>query len=479
MSERPNLLYLHSDQHNPFVMGCAGDAIVETPNLDRLAARGVLCTEVYCPSPVCVASRMSMLCGRYPHEIEVWANSHVLDSAVPTQAHAMGAASYRPALAGRMHSIGPDQLHGYVERPIGDHSSQVPGSGNAPGSLRSSVERSGRGQSGYQVHDEDTAAVAVDWLNRYGVRRRAGQEIAPFSLSVGFMLPHSPYLARPADLERYRDRVTPPAVRLPIDDGLHPFDRWWREHAGLADVPEVWTMRARAAYWALTACLDTLIGQVLEALEANGLANNTLIVYSSDHGDMVGERELWMKRCFYEPSAKVPTIVSWPGVLPEGGRCERVLSSLDLNATMLAALQAPALPGSHGRDALALLRGEAVDWEDVALSEYALQEGFVQRMARQGEWKLIYHHNQPPQLFDVRQDPQELHDRAGDPDCRDLVEALTARIFADGWDPERITRRLREKRQDNDILRASLAQCPPAEPHRWNMEPGWTFSEDD
>ena len=112
MSSRPNLLYIHSDQHSPSVLGCYGDPLVETPNLDALAARGVRCGSVYCPSPVCVSSRMAMLSGRYPHEIGVWTNHDMLDSGVPTLAHSMGAGGYRPVLIGRMHSRGPDQLHG-------------------------------------------------------------------------------------------------------------------------------------------------------------------------------------------------------------------------------------------------------------------------------------------------------------------------------------------------------------------------------
>ena len=113
---RPNLLYIHSDQHNPYVTGCYGDSLVETPHLDALAARGVVLDNTYCPSPICVPSRMSMLSGRYPSDNQVWTNSHMLDSATPTFAHAMGAGGYRPALIGRMHSVGPDQLHGYAER---------------------------------------------------------------------------------------------------------------------------------------------------------------------------------------------------------------------------------------------------------------------------------------------------------------------------------------------------------------------------
>ena len=123
----PNILFIQSDQHNPAVMGCYGDPVVETPNLDRLAARGARLTSTYCPSPICVPSRMSLITGRFPHENEVWTNDQSLDSAIPTYAHALGAAGYRPVQIGRMHFNGPDQLHGFAERHVGDHSPNWPG----------------------------------------------------------------------------------------------------------------------------------------------------------------------------------------------------------------------------------------------------------------------------------------------------------------------------------------------------------------
>ena len=208
----PNLLYIHSDQHDPYVTGCYGDKVVQTPHLDSLAANGVVFENCYCPSPICVPSRMSMLSGRYPFENEVWTNGHILDSSIPTFAHAMGAGGYDPVLVGRMHSNGPDQLHGYAQRLVGDHGPNHPGGGGVnhgmlsgtAGPARVSLTKSGIGQSAYQVHDEDVTAATVAYLDRLGVKKRAGQPSEPFSLTVGFMLPHQPFVARRADYEPLR-----------------------------------------------------------------------------------------------------------------------------------------------------------------------------------------------------------------------------------------------------------------------------------
>ena len=180
-----------------------------------------------------------MLSGRYPCDNQVWTNSHILDSGIPTFAHAMGAGGYRPVLTGRMHSVGPDQLHGYSERLVGDHGPNQPGgkgvdhgqlSGTA-GPGRVSLRLSGHGQSAYQVHDEDVTAATIDYLNRLGVAKRAGQAAEPFSLSVGFMLPHQPFVARLQDYRYYYENITPPQTPEPFGDHLHPHIKRWRKPA--------------------------------------------------------------------------------------------------------------------------------------------------------------------------------------------------------------------------------------------------------
>lgn len=267
---RPNLLYIHSDQHSPHVTGCYGNSLVETPNLDGLAQNGVVFENAYCCSPICVPSRMSMLSGRHPFQNEVWSNEQGLDSRIPTIAHAMGAAGYRPELVGRMHAVGPDQLHGYAARFVGDHGANHPGNGGpdrgilegTAGPQAVSLERSGPGQSGYQVHDEDVTAVTIARLNRLGVLNRAGLLKDPFSLSVGLMLPHPPYVAREEDYARYADGISMPRKSAPPAGKEHPFLHWWRQSTGIGELKEEEARRSRAAYAALVYRTDAMIGEI-------------------------------------------------------------------------------------------------------------------------------------------------------------------------------------------------------------------------
>ena len=490
---RPNLLYIHTDQHNPYVTGCYGDRLVQTPNLDRLAAGGALFTNTYCNSPICVPSRMAMLTGRHPYQNEVWTNSHSLDSSIPTLAHAMGAAGYQPLLVGRMHAVGPDQLHGYAARLVGDHSGNYIG-GRGPdrgvldgtaGPDRISLTKSGAGQSAYQVHDEEVTAATVDYLNWLGVKQRAVGQIDPFSISVGLMLPHPPYVARGEDYRVYADRMTMPQRPQAHEQVTHPFLRAWREHTGIVAVSDEEILRSRAAYWALVHRVDIMVGQILDALAANGFADNTLVVYTSDHGDMQGEHGLWWKHVFYEESVKVPLIVAWPGVIAPGQRSERVISALDVNATMLDALGAPPLPNSPGRSFLGLISPVRAtpSWDDLAFSEYCadeyvprkIDEGKTyQRMVRQDEWKLIYYHGMAPQLFNLAEDGGEMVDRAQDPSCQAIRHELTDLVLAE-WNPELIAATMAAKRKDNAVLRAWARNTNPPDQHRWELRPEMNY----
>ncbi len=483
MADRPDILFLFSDQHAQRVAGPYGDTLAETPTLDRLAAEGVTFDNCHTPSPICGPARMAMLTVRYPHRTGVLTNNDILPSDMPTYAHALGAAGYRTVSAGRLHALGPDQLHGFDTRDVGDHSPAWPGVGRhdmgvlrrTHGPNRVSLERAGRGNSAYQDLDEAVLEAALARIDRLAQERAAGDD-RPFFLQVGFMLPHPPYVARPEDYDCFAGRVPPP--RLPPPEAPHPWLDWWRGNRGLGDVSAAEADRARTAYYALVRRLDRWIGRILERLEDTGLASNLLTAYASDHGDHLGERGLWWKHTMHDESLKVPLILRWPGVLKPGTRRAANVDLLDLAAAFVEAAGAPPLPNADGRSLLPLARDPAAEWEDRVFSEYCVDEGepysggraAQQRMVRHGRWKYVHYEGMPPQLFDMQADPDELHDCAGDP-ALSGVEAPLREAALDSWNPQSIARRMSARASEKALLRAWAEASNPPDPLRWHFDP--------
>jgi choline-sulfatase len=480
-----NLLLVMSDQHAQRIAGCYGDASGVTPNLDRLAAEGVTFDNAYCNAPICLPARMSALTGRHPFRQTCWTNTDYLASDIPTMAHALGAAGYAPVLVGRMHALGPDQLHGYVRREIGDHSSNWIGiPRNDMGSLhlandpfRRSIEASGIGRSAYEVKDEDVTAAAVAQLDTYGAARRAG-DARPFALTVGYMLPHPPYVCRADDYRRFEGRTPPPSIPRPAPEKEHPWHAWWRENRGIADVAAEAATRARTAYYGLTWRMDAMLGEILAALDRNGLSDDTLVVYTSDHGDHVGDRGLWWKHTFFDESLKVPLVMRWPGRLPAGERRAHAVSLIDLGPTMLEALEAPALPNADGRSFLAAVRDASAPWRDEVFAEYctdptpAWTGGMAvrQRMIRTARWKLCWYGGYRPQLFDLDADPMEQDDLGESPAHAAVRDGLMARLLAE-WDPDEIDRIMRAREADKALIGAWGRATSPPETLRWEIRP--------
>ena len=362
-----------------------------------------------------------------------------------------------------MHAIGPDQLHGYAHRQVGDHSPNFPGADRQPmGALegandpfRTSVEKSGAGMSAYQAKDEDVTEAAVNWLHGTGTRKVSNGE--PFCLSVGLMLPHPPYVADQEAFDHYDGKVPEPA--LGRDDLPGAFHEWWRKARDIEDVSAEETSRARTAYWALVHRMDEMIGRVLDALDAIGAMDDTLIVYASDHGDHLGERGLWWKHTFFDESAKVPLIMRLPGVLPAGETRDQVVSLIDLSQTMLEAIGAQQLPNADGASFWDVAADAAAAWKDEVFCEYCTDavpswtsgRAVQQRMIRSGPWRLLVFDSDPPLLFDLESDPEERFDRSTDPCCAKIFEALMERLLQN-WDPHEIAGQMQERRAEKDIL---------------------------
>lgn len=480
MTRRPDILLLYSDQHAARIAGFAGDTVVRTPNLDALAAGGTRFTNAYCPSPICLPSRMSLLTGRAPGRQQCWTNRDILPSGIPTFAHSLGAAGYRTWLSGRMHSIGPDQLRGYMRREVGDHSPNwLGGQAHDLGPLnrandpwRESLTASGAGNSAYETYDNAVTEAAVAMLREAGERRRGGDS-TPLALTVGWILPHAPYVCAPALFDAYAGSVPPPA--LPPPDPEHPHYRWWREDRGIATSTPEEVDRARTAYYGLVETVDNQVGRVLAALEAAGLAETTIVVYLSDHGEHLGERGLWWKSTLYDDSAKVPLVVRGPGVAA-GSTRDAVVNLTDLTATLLDLAGAPRLPGADGRSFSGLLRNRDLPWINRTFCEY-VNDGVppwsggrevIQRMIRDGRYKYIYHHGHPGQLFDLIDDPQETQDLVTDPAHRAVADQLRGQVL-DGWSPESISEILEIRRGELDLLEAWGRATQPDDLIRWKM----------
>ena len=471
MNNRPNILVIMSDQHHAEFMGCAGDAIVETPAFDRLAATGMRFANTYCPFPLCGPSRMAFMTCRHPTDIGIWHNETQLNSDMPTFAHGLLAAGYETVLSGRMHFVGQDQRHGFTRRLVGD----VPESAHlaagwrlgrvlgdlsdTPGCSLPGIMKSGPGHTGYHAYDETVTSATTEWLRARGRSADAN----PFLLTVGYVSPHCPFVAPPEDFVRYRDRITVDVLPT-VGPEPHPVIAAQRKHFGVDPLPPLdaqW--RTRVAYYGLCTFLDRQVGQVLAALEESGLAENTLLVYTSDHGEMLGEHGTWWKSCFYEGAMRVPLLVSWPGRLP-GGVVPQAVSLLDIGATLLDFAGAPPLPASTGRSLRPMLEGKGDAGEEAVFAEY-LGSGQLMpcRMVRQGAWKYNYYHGYPPELFNLEEDPGEEHDRHDDPASADVCARLHALVLRD-WDPELVAKRISAWRDQHRLVKAWIDAVQPPEP---------------
>jgi choline-sulfatase len=474
--QRPNILIIMSDQHHAGVMGHAGDAVAETPNLDRLARDGVRFSNAYCTCPLCGPSRMSFLTCRHPHEIDQWDNACQLSGDTPTFAHAFLSAEYDTVLSGRMHFVGWDQRHGFTERLIGDvQESSYLAAGfklhkvlgdlvDTPGMSLTGLVKSGPGRTGYQAYDQAVTRATVDWL-----QRRGQDQQNPFLLTVGYVSPHCPFVAPPEDFERYRTRISAADLPMP-DEHLHPRNAALCRSFGTDPAPPIdaqW--RSRVAYYGLCTFLDRQVGAVLSALQQAGLADDTIVVYCSDHGDMLGEHGMWWKSTFYNGACRVPLIVSWPGRFSSGELRTENVSLMDIGTTLIDLAGIDPLPGASGRSFRELLHGGHVEWD--VFAEYIPEPGSVCRMVRSGPWKYNYYHGMEPELFNLKDDPRELNNLSGQPQPGHVEQRLHTQVLQD-WNPDSVQTCREQLGKERRLIANWVGAANPPEPDPlWFSEP--------
>lgn len=472
--ERPNVLIILSDQHSRHHLGCYGDELVRTPNLDRLAAEGMRMDAAYTAAPVCVPARMSFMTSRRPSANRVWTNGNALSSAIPTWAHAMGAAGYETSLIGRMHFVGGDQRHGFERRPVGEYSAVHPGAdrqgavqfqqipASTSGQIRECVEVAGRGRTSYPAFDDTVTEGALAYLDE---KAADGEADRPFAAVVGYVLPHCPFVAPPELFDYYYDKVDIP--RQPsADEQPAAVVNFRRNRDILRPLPDERVRVARAAYFGLCDYLDGLIGQVLGKLDETGLARDTLVIYASDHGEMAGEHGCWWKSNYFEGSAGVPMIARLPGTVPAGSSSDEICNLMDLGPTMAELAGAPQMPSVDGQSLWQVLQGQEDGRRSgETYSELGPTRGEApSRMIRRGPWKLYkYADDTPPVLFNLDEDPEEWHDRAADPSLVDLRQELLSALYND-WDPDEVRTDCERQAQDMKLLSAWGRAVQPPHP---------------
>ncbi len=470
--KKPNVLLIQVDQMTAKVLPSYGHVQLKTPNIDRLAQNGVLFENAYCNFPLCAPSRMSMLSGRFATSIGVWDNATEALSSTPTLMHYLRANGYLTSLCGKMHFVGPDQLHGYEERITTDiypsNFAWAPdwekGLGDRPTGINlSGITKAGVVNRSLQIdYDEE--------VEYFGVRKifdLARYEKRPFFLTVSFTQPHSPFVTRSEYWDRYEhDDIELPTVQAIPEQEMDAMSRWiYYAHGGNLDQPTDEQIRnARHAYYGMVSALDDKVGALMQALGDAELLEDTVIIFTSDHGEMLGERGQWYKQLFYEWSSRVPFIFSWPGHFKPGRISENV-SLVDLLPTVLDVVsngewEKPVRPYDGKSLYPFLVKGENPAWDDTVISEYTGEGACAPcRMVKRGSIKYIYTHGHPELMYDLAKDPNELINVAGDPAYASIQNDLRA-VCLDGWEPDGLNATITSSQKNRLLINA----CTGGEP---------------
>ena len=474
--DKPNVLVIMTDQHRADLMTCAGRDLVPTPNIDLIASRGVRFTNAYCPYPVCVASRMALLTGLYAHSTGAITNRDQLDWRYRTIANHFADNGYLTGLIGKMHFVdahnhgfeyymsindwlmylGPKVQHYANEianHPLGPHFFKTVDDGGAglpdidglwpKGSpWVGNVKKWNFDNIASPLEPEDhldmfLAREAAKFITRY--RRQ------PFFLVTSFMKPHSPFYPPRQWAEKYPvEKMTLPKVG---DVSQYP-PHIQRRIRNMVALGEKRHRAHRAGYLGNLAFVDTCVGHVYKALEKEKLLDNTIVVYTSDHGEMDGDHGLFQKFCLFEPSVRVPLMVSYPKHLPQNKVTAALTEYIGLYPTLseLAGLEAPRkttlldIPGAPERmDAASftgVLHDPDIEGPPAAFSEYNLRSRISEYMIRTRRYKYIFNHGSTHELYDHEADPGEFVNRINDPGLKKVRDQLRDQFFA-WYDPEK------------------------------------------
>ena len=452
--EPKNLLILFSDEHQKALAGCYGHDMVRTPHMDALAAKGTRFTNAYTCSPICIPARASFALGKYIHQVGHWDNADPYEGTIPSWHHRLRDKGHRVDSIGKLHFRSTDDDNGFNEEIIPMH--VIEGKGDTMGLIREDLPirkgawkvagMAGPGESSYTRYDRDTTARAQIWLQDVAPQNTD----KPWVLFVSIASPHFPLTAPPEYFYEYYRNPDLPWPKLYAEDERpdHPYIRDYAEACNYDDhfTSDDLVRKARAGYFGLCTFVDEQIGKIMRTLEGCGLADQTRVLYTSDHGDNLGARGLWGKSTMYEESAAVPMIITGDDI-PEGVVRDVPLTHVDVYPFIMDCV------GETGEDMydedhlgvslFDLANGATPD--RTVLSEYhAMGSTTGAFMIRNGKYKFVYYVKYEPQLFDLEADPEELTDLAGDTAYAEVIAACEVKLRTI-CDPEEVDARAKAR----------------------------------
>ncbi|WP_371228929.1 choline-sulfatase [Roseovarius sp. 2305UL8-3] len=464
----PNIIMFQADQLTALALATYGNAICSHPKIDELAENGAVFENMYCNFPLCAPSRYSMMTGQLASKIGAFDNAAELPASIPTVAHYMRNLGYKTCLSGKMHFVGPDQLHGFEERLTSDiYPADFQWSANWMSETHvdvtdtRGVTKSGLCEDSVQIRYDDGVTEATQ---KYLQAQAASTDGRPLFLTVSYTHPHDPFVCTEEYWNRYDGLDIPmPNVGALSENEHDPHSRKILTQAGLFGVTftDDQIRNARRGYFGSVSYFDDQIRKICETLESLGMDDNTVIVVTSDHGEMLGERGMWFKKNFFESAVRIPLIVFDPRQ-KQGRRIAAPVSLVDLLPTFAAigngGQDIETCEPLDGRSLLPLMYDPSVDWPYPVISEI-LSEGVTAPafMIRRGRYKYIHSGDYAPILYDLDDDPDELTNLSGTPELASLEESFRQEI-ADRWNEDQLTQRIIKDQQRRLFIQKTLTK---------------------
>ena len=423
-----NLVIIQTDEHHFGTLGCYGGKIVGTPHIDSIARQGVTCTAFYAATPVCSPSRASFISGRYPQKTPVVTNNIPLADSVVTFAEVLRRRGYATGFAGKWHLDGSGKPQWAPERQFGFSDNRFMFNRGHWKKLVDSPKgprigaRNEKGQATYAVDNADEKTFSTDWLASKAIDFIAANKDKPFCYYLSLPDPHGPNTVRAPYDTMYADVKVPIPATLIRQPGQIP--GWGKS----ANVNAAALRRLMPGYYGMVKCIDDNVGRILAELKKHNLLDTTMIVFTSDHGDLCGEHGRLNKGVPYEGSARIPFLVSCPGRLPADTTVQEALSTVDFFPTAMKLLGISYDKKVDGRDASGLLAGtEEESWNDIAFLRSTPGQPWL--CAVSARYKLVYSAQDDPWLIDLQQDPGEVTNLFGKPGLQDVARTMTGQLI--------------------------------------------------